>query len=112
MGLERARLSTFGYPSMILPTLSKDFTKIRDFAADFLFQVTHYANERNKEVPMGQVCLYDTHFRQDYPPSTILIFTLNLAAPHHLCRSLNGWFDSQRGTSDILSLELAPATED
>lgn len=57
LGLERARLSTFGYPSTIAPTLSKDYTNIRDFAAGFLFQVTNYANEGNNEVPMGQVRL-------------------------------------------------------
>lgn len=74
LGLERARLSTFGYPSTILPTLSKDITTIRDFAADFLFQATQYANEENKEVPMGQVRFYEPHFRQDYPRSIVLIF--------------------------------------
>ena len=39
-------------------------------------------------------------------------FHLNLKAPRNFCRSLNGWFDCQRGTSDILGLQLAPATGD
>lgn len=39
-------------------------------------------------------------------------FHLNLEAPRNFCRPLNGWFDCQRGMSDILGLQLAPATGD
>ena len=82
LGLERARLSTFGYPSKIAPTLSKDYTNIRDFAAGFLFQVTNYANEGNNEVPMGQVRLIWYTFSTRLSIfSTILIFIWILKLP-------------------------------
>lgn len=61
LGLKGARLSTFGYPSAILPTLIKDYSTIRDFANGFLHQGIHYGSMEAKEVPLGKVSVHVPH---------------------------------------------------